>query len=79
MAQRLILEITGAASLRFNFIVFSQAEAELRVAQTEFDRQYEITKLLLEGISTAHVNIIVTFLTIYFSSLSLQFGILISG
>lgn len=30
------------------------AEAELRVAQTEFDRQYEITKLLLEGISTAH-------------------------
>ncbi|XP_071821002.1 endophilin-B1-like isoform X4 [Apostichopus japonicus] len=30
------------------------AEAELRVAQTDFDRQYEITKLLLEGITTAH-------------------------
>ncbi|KAJ8039571.1 Endophilin-B1 [Holothuria leucospilota] len=34
--------------------VIRTAEAELRVAQTEFDRQYEITKLLLEGISTAH-------------------------
>ncbi|XP_038063505.1 endophilin-B1-like isoform X2 [Patiria miniata] len=32
------------------------AEAELRVAQSEFDRQYEITKLLLEGISSAHSN-----------------------
>lgn len=33
-----------------------QAEAELRVAQGEFDRQSEITKLLLEGISSAHVS-----------------------
>ncbi|XP_033642859.1 endophilin-B1-like isoform X2 [Asterias rubens] len=32
------------------------AESELRVAQSEFDRQYEITKLLLEGISSAHSN-----------------------
>ncbi len=32
------------------------AEAELRVTQSEFDRQYEITKLLLEGISSAHSN-----------------------
>lgn len=30
-----------------------QAERELRVAQSEFDRQAEITKLLLEGISTS--------------------------
>lgn len=30
-----------------------QAECDLRVAQSEFDRQAEITKLLLEGISTS--------------------------
>ncbi|XP_071496176.1 endophilin-B1-like isoform X2 [Diadema antillarum] len=30
------------------------AEAELRKAQAEFDRQYEITTLLLEGITSAH-------------------------
>uniref|UniRef100_A0AAY4DYD6 Endophilin-B1 n=1 Tax=Denticeps clupeoides TaxID=299321 RepID=A0AAY4DYD6_9TELE len=34
----------------------SQAEQELRVAQTEFDRQAEVTRLLLEGISSTHVN-----------------------
>ncbi|KAM9063521.1 endophilin-B2 isoform 4-T4 [Sarcophilus harrisii] len=33
-----------------------QAEQELRVAQTEFDRQAEVTRLLLEGISSTHVN-----------------------
>merc|ERR1719427_646954 len=33
-----------------------QAEIELRQAQAEYDRQYEITKLLLEGISTSHQN-----------------------
>uniref|UniRef100_A0A8C5R3Z5 Endophilin-B2 n=1 Tax=Leptobrachium leishanense TaxID=445787 RepID=A0A8C5R3Z5_9ANUR len=33
-----------------------QAEHELRVAQTEFDRQAEVTRLLLEGISSTHVN-----------------------
>lgn len=33
-----------------------QAEADLRVCQGEFDRQYEVTKLLLDGISTAHAN-----------------------
>ncbi|GMT05104.1 hypothetical protein PENTCL1PPCAC_27278, partial [Pristionchus entomophagus] len=38
-----------------NFVV-SQAEAEVRVAQAEFDKQSEITKLLLEGIQTAHNN-----------------------
>ncbi|OZC10891.1 BAR domain protein [Onchocerca flexuosa] len=34
----------------------SSAEADLRVAQAEFDKQTEITKLLLEGIQTAHNN-----------------------
>lgn len=33
-----------------------QAEQELRVAQTEFDRQAEVTRLLLEGISSTHVR-----------------------
>uniref|UniRef100_A0A2K5CJS3 Endophilin-B2 n=1 Tax=Aotus nancymaae TaxID=37293 RepID=A0A2K5CJS3_AOTNA len=33
-----------------------RAEQELRVAQTEFDRQAEVTRLLLEGISSTHVN-----------------------
>ncbi len=33
-----------------------QAEHELRVAQTEFDRQAEVTGLLLEGISSTHVS-----------------------
>ncbi|XP_077162027.1 endophilin-B2 isoform X10 [Paroedura picta] len=32
------------------------AEHELRMAQTEFDRQAEVTRLLLEGISSTHVN-----------------------
>ncbi|CAB4023644.1 endophilin-B1-like isoform X3 [Paramuricea clavata] len=30
-----------------------QLEADLRVAQAEFDRQYEVTKLLLDGVTTA--------------------------
>uniref|UniRef100_A0A8C9Y6P9 Endophilin-B1 n=1 Tax=Sander lucioperca TaxID=283035 RepID=A0A8C9Y6P9_SANLU len=34
----------------------SAAEHELRVAQTEFDRQAEVTRLLLEGISSTHVR-----------------------
>uniref|UniRef100_A0A8D2ITI1 SH3 domain containing GRB2 like, endophilin B2 n=1 Tax=Varanus komodoensis TaxID=61221 RepID=A0A8D2ITI1_VARKO len=32
------------------------AEHELRLAQTEFDRQAEVTRLLLEGISSTHVR-----------------------
>ncbi|XP_021913236.1 endophilin-B1 [Zootermopsis nevadensis] len=37
-------------------VLLEQAEKELRVAQSEFDRQAEITKLLLEGISSSHAN-----------------------
>ncbi|XP_060539901.1 endophilin-B2 isoform X3 [Pantherophis guttatus] len=33
-----------------------KAEHELRMAQTEFDRQAEVTRLLLEGINSTHVN-----------------------
>ncbi|KAM5259245.1 endophilin-B2 isoform 3-T3 [Hipposideros larvatus] len=34
----------------------SASEQELRIAQTEFDRQAEVTRLLLEGISSTHAN-----------------------
>ncbi|XP_061406625.1 endophilin-B1 isoform X5 [Lethenteron reissneri] len=34
----------------------ASGEQEVRVAQAEFDRQAEITRLLLEGISTTHAN-----------------------
>lgn len=33
-----------------------QAERDLRIAQAEFDRQAEITKLLLEGIGTSQAG-----------------------
>lgn len=33
-----------------------QAETDLRVAQTDFDRQHEITKLLLEGLNSTHAH-----------------------
>lgn len=33
-----------------------QAERDLRVAQSEFDRQSEITKLLLEGIGSSQAS-----------------------
>ncbi|XP_066260999.1 endophilin-B1 isoform X1 [Euwallacea similis] len=35
-------------------ILLEQAERDLRIAQSEFDRQTEITKLLLEGLSSSH-------------------------
>ncbi|XP_062843506.1 endophilin-B1b isoform X1 [Trichomycterus rosablanca] len=34
----------------------SAAEMELKIAQSEFDRQVEITRLLLEGISSTHAH-----------------------
>ncbi|KAJ8357154.1 hypothetical protein SKAU_G00199480 [Synaphobranchus kaupii] len=34
----------------------AKAETELRVTQSEFDRQAEITRLLLEGIGTTHAH-----------------------
>ncbi|XP_036333747.1 endophilin-B2 isoform X3 [Rhagoletis pomonella] len=37
-------------------VVLEQAERDLRVAQAEFDRQAEITKVLLEGISTSQAS-----------------------
>uniref|UniRef100_A0A667XRW4 Endophilin-B1 n=1 Tax=Myripristis murdjan TaxID=586833 RepID=A0A667XRW4_9TELE len=45
--------LSASASAYFSLC---QAEHELRVAQTEFDRQAEVTRLLLEGISSTHVN-----------------------
>uniref|UniRef100_A0A8B9JU74 Endophilin-B1 n=1 Tax=Astyanax mexicanus TaxID=7994 RepID=A0A8B9JU74_ASTMX len=39
-----------------NVIGCPQAETELRIAQSEFDRQAEITRLLLEGVSSTHAH-----------------------
>lgn len=33
------------------------------MAQTEFDRQAEVTRLLLEGISSTHVSVPTSFIT----------------
>ncbi|XP_036712061.1 endophilin-B2 isoform X8 [Balaenoptera musculus] len=44
--------LSASASALWN----DEADKELRVAQTEFDRQAEVTRLLLEGISSTHVN-----------------------
>jgi len=43
--------------LQLHFVLHRllKAEAEVRVAQAEFDRQVEVTRLLLEGISSTHV------------------------
>lgn len=38
-------------------IFLFKSEQELRITQSEFDRQAEITRLLLEGISSTHVSI----------------------
>ncbi|XP_015111592.1 endophilin-B1 isoform X1 [Diachasma alloeum] len=37
-------------------VLLDQAERELRIAQSEFDRQSEITKLLLEGVSSSQAG-----------------------
>ncbi|XP_035726785.1 endophilin-B1-like isoform X4 [Vespa mandarinia] len=37
-------------------VLLDQAERELRVAQSEFDRQAEIVKLLLEGVSSSQAG-----------------------
>ncbi|XP_039278547.1 endophilin-B1 isoform X3 [Nilaparvata lugens] len=36
--------------------LLDQAERDLRVAQSEYDRQAEITKLLLEGVNSSHAS-----------------------
>lgn len=38
------------------YVLLTQAERELRVAQSEFDRQAEIVKLLLEGVSSSQAG-----------------------
>uniref|UniRef100_A0A8C1ZVK5 Endophilin-B1 n=1 Tax=Cyprinus carpio TaxID=7962 RepID=A0A8C1ZVK5_CYPCA len=42
--------------LSFLHVRWLKAETELRIAQSEFDRQAEITRLLLEGISSTHAH-----------------------
>ncbi|XP_019493439.1 PREDICTED: endophilin-B2 isoform X1 [Hipposideros armiger] len=47
--------LSASASALWNDEV-DKSEQELRIAQTEFDRQAEVTRLLLEGISSTHAN-----------------------
>ncbi|XP_070784009.1 endophilin-B1a isoform X1 [Enoplosus armatus] len=42
--------------MSFVLFLYSQAEQELRMTQSEFDRQAEITRLLLEGVSSTHAH-----------------------
>ena len=39
-----------------NVFLLRQAENELRLSQSEFDRQAEISKLLMEGLSQSQTN-----------------------
>jgi hypothetical protein len=43
--------------LNFLFIINRESYSIKFLAQTEFDRQAEITKLLLEGVNGAHVRL----------------------
>ncbi|XP_023365574.1 endophilin-B1 isoform X2 [Otolemur garnettii] len=42
--------------LNFLHVKWLKSEQELRISQSEFDRQAEITRLLLEGISSTHAH-----------------------
>ncbi|OBS69707.1 hypothetical protein A6R68_01752, partial [Neotoma lepida] len=42
--------------LNFLHVKWLKSEQELRITQSEFDRQAEITRLLLEGISSTHAH-----------------------
>uniref|UniRef100_A0A667YGP8 Endophilin-B1 n=1 Tax=Myripristis murdjan TaxID=586833 RepID=A0A667YGP8_9TELE len=55
-AKAAVSPLPPSTSLSQSFSLITLAEHELRVAQTEFDRQAEVTRLLLEGISSTHVN-----------------------
>uniref|UniRef100_A0A3B4DXX9 Endophilin-B1 n=1 Tax=Pygocentrus nattereri TaxID=42514 RepID=A0A3B4DXX9_PYGNA len=49
-----VLQIRQALLLKA--VSVPQAETELRITQSEFDRQAEITRLLLEGVSSSHAH-----------------------
>uniref|UniRef100_A0AAR2J406 Endophilin-B1 n=1 Tax=Pygocentrus nattereri TaxID=42514 RepID=A0AAR2J406_PYGNA len=42
--------------ISFLHVRWLKAETELRITQSEFDRQAEITRLLLEGVSSSHAH-----------------------
>ncbi|XP_011413112.2 endophilin-B1 isoform X1 [Magallana gigas] len=55
--QNVLMMVEEENPVRFHLDdAVARAEADLRVAQAEFDRQAEITKLLLEGVSSAHAH-----------------------
>jgi len=55
MQSQNLLRISICIIEFFSFPLF-KAERDLRVAQSEFDRQAEITKLLLEGIGSTQAS-----------------------
>lgn len=59
MLNWFIVSVKRNASLRLTNTVANifQAEKEVELCQAEFDKQAEITRLLLEGISTTHVSV----------------------
>ncbi|XP_056112980.1 endophilin-B1b isoform X3 [Rhinichthys klamathensis goyatoka] len=52
--ERILLLFLNAGQLWTEEV--QQADTELRIAQSEFDRQAEITRLLLEGIGSTHAH-----------------------
>lgn len=64
MSPEQTLEQVENCKINFKHTFFNQnlnfsilkAERDLRVAQSEFDRQVEVTRLLLEGLSSTQVN-----------------------
>lgn len=60
-------------------LLLLQAELDLRTAQSEFDRQAEITKLLLEGISSTHVSIHCSFIISSSTGMILWFWLVTGG
>ncbi|KAL8612195.1 hypothetical protein ACOMHN_018484 [Nucella lapillus] len=54
--KRLDLDAAKSRLRKAKSTSVQQAEADLRSAQAEFDRQSEITKILLEGINSTHAH-----------------------
>jgi len=55
-AKRLDLDSTKSRMKKASYDKVRQAEQEQRIAQSEFDRQFELTKLMLDGIATTQNN-----------------------
>ncbi|XP_074122421.1 endophilin-B1 isoform X2 [Sminthopsis crassicaudata] len=60
MAEAKAIQLNSTQPEGDNFMIWAEevtkSEQELRITQSEFDRQAEITRLLLEGISSTHAH-----------------------